>query len=328
MGQEQEKDRPVLGGGKRVLGIEARALAALADRLDHRFEEAVDLLYRCHGKLVVIGIGKSGLIGQKIAATLASTGTPAFFLHPAEGIHGDLGMLARGDAVIAISNSGETEEVLRLLPYVKRLDLPVLALTGRTNSSLGKHSDVVLDVSVEEEACPMGLAPTASTTAALAMGDALAIAVFERRGFKEEDFIQVHPGGTLGRRLLLRVRDLMHHGDALPIVREEATGRDAILEMTSKKFGMTMVVDGRGRLSRVITDGDLRRMWERGEDVAKATAGEMGSHHPKTMGPDELAARALQIMEQHSITSLVVVQDRDEILGVLHLHDLLKSGIA
>ena len=330
MGQEQGqgKDRPVLGGGKRVLGIEARALAALADRLDHRFEEAVDLLYRCHGKLVVIGIGKSGLIGQKIAATLASTGTPAFFLHPAEGIHGDLGMLARGDAVIAISNSGETEEVLRLLPYVKRLDLPVLALTGRTNSSLGKHSDVVLDVSVEEEACPMGLAPTASTTAALAMGDALAIAVFERRGFKEEDFIQVHPGGTLGRRLLLRVRDLMHHGDALPIVREEAAGRDAILEMTSKKFGMTMVVDGRGRLSRVITDGDLRRMWERGEDVAKATAGEMGSHHPKTMGPDELAARALQIMEQHSITSLVVVQDRDEILGVLHLHDLLKSGIA
>lgn len=327
-GQGQGKDRPVLGGGKRVLGIEARALAALADRLDHRFEEAVDLLYRCHGKLVVIGIGKSGLIGQKIAATLASTGTPAFFLHPAEGIHGDLGMLARGDAVIAISNSGETEEVLRLLPYVKRLDLPVLALTGRTNSSLGKHSDVVLDVSVEEEACPMGLAPTASTTAALAMGDALAIAVFERRGFKEEDFIQVHPGGTLGRRLLLRVRDLMHHGDALPIVREEATGRDAILEMTSKKFGMTMVIDGRGRLSRVITDGDLRRMWERGEDVAKATAGEMGSHHPKTMGPDELAARALQIMEQHSITSLVVVQDRDEILGVLHLHDLLKSGIA
>ncbi len=327
-GQGQGKDRPVLGGGKRVLGIEARALAALADRLDHRFEEAVDLLYRCHGKLVVIGIGKSGLIGQKIAATLASTGTPAFFLHPAEGIHGDLGMLARGDAVIAISNSGETEEVLRLLPYVKRLDLPVLALTGRTNSSLGKHSDVVLDVSVEEEACPMGLAPTASTTAALAMGDALAIAVFERRGFKEEDFIQVHPGGTLGRRLLLRVRDLMHHGDALPIVREEATGRDAILEMTSKKFGMTMVIDGRGRLSRVITDGDLRRMWERGEDVAKATAGEMGSHHPKTMGPDELAARALQIMEQHSITSLVVVQDRDEVLGVLHLHDLLKSGIA
>ncbi len=327
-GQGQGKDRPVLGGGKRVLGIEARALAALADRLDHRFEEAVDLLYRCHGKLVVIGIGKSGLIGQKIAATLASTGTPAFFLHPAEGIHGDLGMLARGDAVIAISNSGETEEVLRLLPYVKRLDLPVLALTGRTNSSLGKHSDVVLDVSVAEEACPMGLAPTASTTAALAMGDALAIAVFERRGFKEEDFIQVHPGGTLGRRLLLRVRDLMHHGDALPIVREEAAGRDAILEMTSKKFGMTTVVDGRGRLSRVITDGDLRRMWERGEDVAKATAGEMGSPHPRTMGPDELAARALQIMEQHSITSLVVVQDRDEILGVLHLHDLLKSGIA
>lgn len=317
---------PVLQGGKRVLDLEARALAAVADRLDHRFAEAVDLLYRCAGKAVVSGMGKAGLIGQKIAATLASTGTPAFFLHPAEGIHGDLGMLARGDALIAISNSGETEEVLRLLPYVKRLDLPVLALTGKVQSSLAKHSDVVLDVSVAEEACPMGLAPTASTTVALAMGDAVAIALLERRGFKQEDFLQVHPGGTLGRRLLLRVRDLMHQGDAIPRVLEEAPAREAILEMTAKKLGMTAVVDREGRLRRMITDGDLRRFLERGAEVTTVKAGDLGSTTPKTIGPDELAARGLHIMEQYSITSLVVLEHH-RIVGVLHLHDLLRSGI-
>ncbi len=317
---------PVLQGGKRVLDLEARALAAVADRLDHRFAEAVDLLYRCAGKAVVSGMGKAGLIGQKIAATLASTGTPAFFLHPAEGIHGDLGMLARGDALIAISNSGETEEVLRLLPYVKRLDLPVLALTGKVQSSLAKHSDVVLDVSVAEEACPMGLAPTASTTVALAMGDAVAIALLERRGFKQEDFLQVHPGGTLGRRLLLRVRDLMHQGDAIPRVLEEAPAREAILEMTAKKLGMTAVVDRAGRLRRMITDGDLRRFLERGAEVTTVKAGDLGSTTPKTIGPDELAARGLHIMEQYSITSLVVLEHH-RIVGVLHLHDLLRSGI-
>ncbi len=317
---------PVLQGGKRVLDLEARALAAVADRLDHRFAEAVDLLYRCAGKAVVSGMGKAGLIGQKIAATLASTGTPAFFLHPAEGIHGDLGMLARGDALIAISNSGETEEVLRLLPYVKRLDLPVLALTGKVQSSLAKHSDVVLDVSVAEEACPMGLAPTASTTVALAMGDAVAIALLERRGFKQEDFLQVHPGGTLGRRLLLRVRDLMHQGDAIPRVLEEAPAREAILEMTAKKLGMTAVVDREGRLRRMITDGDLRRFLERGAEVTTVKAGDLGSTTPKTIGPDELAARGLHIMEQYSITSLVVLEHH-RIVGVLHLHGLLRSGI-
>ena len=309
-----------------MLDLEARALAAVADRLDHRFAEAVDLLYRCAGKAVVSGMGKAGLIGQKIAATLASTGTPAFFLHPAEGIHGDLGMLARGDALIAISNSGETEEVLRLLPYVKRLDLPVLALTGKVQSSLAKHSDVVLDVSVAEEACPMGLAPTASTTVALAMGDAVAIALLERRGFKQEDFLQVHPGGTLGRRLLLRVRDLMHQGDAIPRVLEEAPAREAILEMTAKKLGMTAVVDREGRLRRMITDGDLRRFLERGAEVTTVKAGDLGSTTPKTIGPDELAARGLHIMEQYSITSLVVLEHH-RIVGVLHLHDLLRSGI-
>ncbi len=320
-------DGTVLQEGKRVLGIEARALGAVAERLDHRFADAVDLLYRCRGKVVVSGMGKSGLIGQKIAATLASTGTPAFFLHPAEGIHGDLGMLARGDALIALSNSGETDEILRLLPYVKRLDLPVLALTGKPQSSLAKHSDVVLDVSVEEEACPMGLAPTASTTVVLAMGDALAITLLDRRGFQQEDFLQVHPGGALGRRLLLRVRDLMHQGDAIPSVPEEAPAREAIIEMTGKKLGMTAVLDRRGRLSRVITDGDLRRYLEQGREVATASAGDLGSTTPKTIGPDELAARGLQIMEQHSITALVVVDEPNRIVGVLHLHDLLKSGI-
>ena len=317
---------PVLQGGKRVLDLEARALAAVADRLDHRFAEAVDLLYRCAGNAVVSGWGKAGLSYLMIASTLASTGTPAFFLHPAEGIHGDLGMLARGDALIAISNSGETEEVLRLLPYVKRLDLPVLALTGKVQSSLAKHSDVVLDVSVAEEACPMGLAPTASTTVALAMGDAVAIALLERRGFKQEDFLQVHPGGTLGRRLLLRVRDLMHQGDAIPRVFEEAPAREAILEMTANKLGMTAVVDRAGRLRRMITDGDLRRFLEGGAEVTTVKAGDLGSTTPKTIGPDELAARGLHIMEQYSITSLVVLEHH-RIVGVLHLHDLLRSGI-
>jgi len=313
--------------GKRVLEIEVRAIAGLLERLDHRFTEAVDLLYRCAGKVVVSGMGKSGLIGQKIAATLASTGTPAFFLHPAEGTHGDLGMLARRDALIAISNSGETEEVLKLLPFVKRLNIPVVAMTGRVQSTLAKNSEVVLDVSVGEEACPMGLAPTASTTATLAMGDALAIALLQKRGFREEDFAQFHPGGTLGRRLLLKVRDLMHGGDAVPRVTQQTSAREAILIMTTKKLGMTTVVDEAGRLLGVITDGDLRRFLERGADLAKAKAWDLAGKNPKTIGPDELAAGAVRIMEECSITSLVVLEQSRQIVGVIHLHDLLKSGI-
>ncbi|WP_447976782.1 KpsF/GutQ family sugar-phosphate isomerase [Candidatus Nitrospira bockiana] len=313
--------------GKRVLEIEARAITDLIGRLDGRFTAAVDLLYACAGKVVVSGMGKSGLIGQKIAATLASTGTPAFFLHPAEGIHGDLGMLARNDALIALSNSGETEEILKLLPFVKRLNIPVIALTGRPQSTLAKNSEVTLDVSVTEEACPMGLAPTASTTAALAMGDAIAIALLQRRGFKEEDFAQFHPGGTLGRRLLLKVRDLMHQGEAIPRVSRRASVHQAILEMTSKKLGMTTVVGDDGRLTGVITDGDLRRVLERGMDVRTMRAEDIGSRSPKSIGPDALAARAVQTMEQHSITSLVVLDDDGNLVGVIHLHDLLKSGI-
>jgi arabinose-5-phosphate isomerase len=314
--------------GKRVLDIEARAIAALVDRLDERFAKAVDLLHGCAGKVVVSGMGKSGLIGQKIAATLASTGTPAFFVHPADGIHGDLGMLAKQDALLAISNSGETEEVLKLLPFMKRLGIPVIALTGRTQSTLAKNSDVVLDVSVSEEACPLGLAPTSSTTAALAMGDAVAIALLQKRGFKEEDFAQFHPGGALGRRLLFKVRDLMHQGDALPRVPATAPVREAIREMTSKKLGMTTVVNAKGQLAGVITDGDLRRFIEKGNSLAKARAKDLSTKSPRTIQADALAAKALQTMEQFSITSLVVVDDRNRLAGVVHLHDLLKHGVA
>ena len=314
--------------GKRVLAIEARAIAALVDRLDERFAKAVDLLHGCTGKVVVSGMGKSGLIGQKIAATLASTGTPAFFVHPADGIHGDLGMLAKQDALLAISNSGETEEMLELLPFMKRLNIPIIALTGRTQSTLAKNSDVVLDVSVSEEACPLGLAPTSSTTAALAMGDAVAIALLQKRGFKEEDFAQFHPGGALGRRLLFKVRDLMHQGDALPRVSATASARDAIREMTSKKLGMTTVVNAKGQLTGVITDGDLRRFLEKGNSLAKATAKDLGSKSPQTIQADALAAKALQTMEQFSITSIVVVDERNRLAGVIHLHDLLKNGVA
>ncbi len=317
-----------VASGRRVLEIEARAITALVGRLDAQFDAAVELLVACRGKVVVTGMGKSGLIGQKLAATLASTGTPSFFLHPAEAIHGDLGMVARGDVVVALSNSGETEEVVKLLPVIKRLAIPVVALTGKPNSTLAKHSDVSLDVSVAEEACPLGLAPTASTTATLAMGDALAISLLERRGFKEEDFALVHPGGALGRRLLTKVRDVMHQGDAIPSVRATAPARDAILQMTGKKLGMTTVVNATGRLVGVVTDGDLRRAMEQGVDIRKAKAGELGTKKPKTIGPNELATAALAVMEQYAITALVVVEGRQAIVGVIHLHDLLKSGVA
>ena len=316
-----------LGEGKRVLEIEARAVQAMVDRLDETFAKAVTVLFQCQGKVVVSGMGKSGLVGQKIAATLASTGTSSFFLHPAEGVHGDLGMLARKDALIAISNSGETAELLQILPYVERMGIPVIALTGRMNSTLAKTSDVALDVSVAEEACPLGLAPTASTTATLAMGDALAVALLQKRGFKEADFAQFHPGGSLGRRLLVRVKDVMHGGSAVPRVGESATGTEAILEMSGKKLGMTTVVDRAGALLGVITDGDIRRSLQRGEDFQRMSAAQLASRTPKIIGPDELAARAVEVMERHAITTLVVSKDDRQILGILHLHDLLKSGI-
>lgn len=322
-----QKNSGSLAEGRRVLAIEARAVESLINRLDDRFAKAVELLFQCKGKVVVSGMGKSGLVGQKIAATMASTGTPAFFLHPAEGIHGDLGMVGRADVVIAISNSGETQEILQLLPYVERMGIPVVAMTGRMTSTLAKNSDVALDVSVSEEACPMGLAPTASTTATLAMGDALAVALLQKRGFKEEDFAQFHPGGTLGRRLLVRVKDLMHAGADVPRVDESVNGTAAILEMSAKKLGMTSVVDRTGALVGVITDGDIRRSLQRGEDFQKMSAGQLASRNPKTIRPDDLAAKAVEIMERHAITTLVVSEGDRKIAGVIHLHDLLKSGI-
>ena len=321
------KGRTSLDVGRRVLDIEARAVQALLQRLDGGFSDAVDLLYRCKGKVVVSGMGKSGLIGQKIAATMASTGTPSFFLHPAEGLHGDLGMLARRDVTIAISNSGETQEILQLLPYMERMGIPVVAIVGRKGSTLAKNSAVVLDASVAEEACPMGLAPTASTTVALAMGDALAVALLEKRGFKEQDFAQFHPGGTLGRRLLVKVRDLMHKGQEMPQVKEKVLASEAILEMSAKKLGMTTVVDRAGALLGIITDGDLRRFLQEGGDFSKITAGALASRHPKVIGPDELAAKAVEMMERYAITTLVVADSAKGIVGVVHLHDLLKHGI-
>jgi arabinose-5-phosphate isomerase len=313
--------------GRRVLDIEARAVQALIQRLDGGFSDAVDLLYDCKGKVVVSGMGKSGLIGQKIAATMASTGTPSFFLHPAEGLHGDLGMLARGDLLIAISNSGETQEILQLLPFMERMGVPVVSIVGRMGSTLAKNSAVALDVSVAEEACPMGLAPTASTTATLAMGDALAVALLEKRGFKEQDFAQFHPGGTLGRRLLVKVRDVMHAGAELPQVQETVSTSVALLEMSAKKLGMTTVVDRAGALVGVITDGDLRRFVQQGGDFSKGTAGSLASRRPKMIGPDELAAKAVEMMERYAITTLVVADNAKRIVGVVHLHDLLKHGI-
>jgi len=321
------KGRTSLDVGRRVLDIEARAVQALIQRLDGGFSDAVDLLYACKGKVVISGMGKSGLIGQKIAATMASTGTPSFFLHPAEGLHGDLGMLARKDLLIAISNSGETQEILQLLPFMERMGIPILSIVGRMSSTLAKNSAVALDVSVAEEACPMGLAPTASTTVTLAMGDALAVALLEKRGFKEQDFAQFHPGGTLGRRLLVKVRDVMHRGQDVPQVRETVSGSVAILEMSAKKLGMTTVVDRAGTLAGVITDGDLRRFLQQGGDFSKVTAGSLASRHPKLIGPDELAAKAVEMMERYGITTLVVADNEKRIVGVAHLHDLLKHGI-
>jgi arabinose-5-phosphate isomerase len=313
--------------GKKVLEIEARAIQQLVGRLDHHFSEAIDILYHCQGRVVVTGMGKSGLIGKKIAATLASTGTPSFFLHPAEGIHGDLGMVMRGDVVLILSNSGETEELLKLMPTFKRMDLKIISMTGRPSSALARNSDVSLDVSVKEEACPMNLVPTASTTATLAMGDALSVALLEKRGFQEQDFAFFHPGGVLGRKLLLKVEDVMHRGKEIPVVSVGSLMKDAVMEMTTKKLGVTTVQGEDGKLAGIITDGDLRRLLEKQRDIFTLTAGEAMSANPKIIMKDALAAAAVQKMEAHAITSLVVVDQDRRVEGVIHLHDLLKKGI-
>jgi arabinose-5-phosphate isomerase len=312
----------------RVLEAEAHAIASLVSRLDAPFLRALDLLVGCRGRVVVTGMGKSGIIGKKISATLASTGTPALFLHPAEGIHGDLGMVSASDVVIGLSNSGETEELVKILPMIKRLKAPLICLTGNVSSTLAKYSDVVIDVGVTEEAGPLEVVPTSSTAAAMAMGDALAVALMERRGFKADDFAMLHPGGTLGRRLLLRVEDAMHVGDAIPRVRPSTPMRDVILEMTSKKLGCTTVCGPDGRLAGIVTDGDLRRLLQKQpHDAFTLTASDVMTAKPKTITRDALAAKAVQVMEEHAILVLVVIDRRQQVEGILHLHDLLKLGV-
>lgn len=327
--------------GETVVRIEAEALLALADRLAgsmaEAFQRALDLLYGCAGRVVVTGLGKSGLVARKIAATLSSTGTPALFLHPAEALHGDLGMLVRGDVVIALSASGETEEILQLLPTMKRLQIPLVSITcdrlypGRAPareklrlSTLAAAADVALDCSVDKEACSLGLAPTASTTTMLAMGDALAMSLAERRGFKEEDFADLHPGGKLGKRLA-RVHSLMHTGDAIPRVAPATPMPEVIYEMSRKKLGVTTVVEGK-RLLGVISDGDLRRLLERrGKDVLDLSAADCMTRNPKVIAPEQFAAAALAIMEEKKITSLPVVNEDGELQGIIHLHDLWET---
>lgn len=320
----------ILEEAKRVIRVEAEALLALADSLNGEFARSVEMILSSHGRVVVTGMGKSGIICQKIASTMASTGTPAFFLHPAEGIHGDLGMIMKGDVVIAVSNSGETDEVIRILPVIKRLGAQLIAMSGNRDSTLARSADVFLEIAIKEEACPLGLAPTASTTATLAMGDALAVALLVRRGFSAEDFALFHPGGALGKRLLLRVEDLMHSGEAVPLVTVDSLMRDALFVITSRGLGITGVVDPTGSLVGVITDGDLRRALEKGADILNATAGELMTGTPKRIGAGELAAKALQRMEEHSITSLFVFsgEQAERPVGIIHLHDLLKAGLA
>jgi arabinose-5-phosphate isomerase len=319
----------VLDQAKDVFRKEANAILSLIDRVNEDFIRAVTLLQSCTGKVIVTGIGKSGIISQKIASTLSCSGTPALFLHPAEGIHGDIGMVSKNDVVIAVSNSGETDELLKILPVIKRLGIKLIVVTGNPESLLSKSGDAVLDLGVQEEACPLGLIPTTSTAAAMAMGDALALALLERRGFKEEDFAALHPGGALGRKLLLRVEDVMHAREALPLVSEHDPMKVALIEMTSKRLGVTGVVTEQGELAGIITDGDLRRGLEREKNLLSLTVRDVMTRNPRTIEKEALAAQALQMMEQYSITSLFIVaaSGLKKPEGIIHLHDLLKAGM-
>ncbi|HYW02725.1 MAG TPA: KpsF/GutQ family sugar-phosphate isomerase [Gammaproteobacteria bacterium] len=310
-----------------VIRTEYEAVTLLLERIDDRFVEACRLLLACPGRIVVTGMGKSGHIGGKIAATLASTGTPAFFLHPAEASHGDLGMITADDVVLAISNSGETGEILTILPMLKRLGIPLITMTGNPRSTIARAADVNLDVTVEKEACPLGLAPTASTTAALVMGDALAISLLESRGFTEEDFAHAHPGGTLGRKLLLRVEDLMHAGDRVPQVPAGTTLARALVEMTRKGLGMTTIVDAAGRIEGIFTDGDLRRALDVAVDIHRTPIDDVMTRDCWTVPPDMLAAEALNLMDSHKINALAVVDESRHVIGALNMHDLLRAGV-
>lgn len=320
-------DSELQARARRVLDIEARAISDLVPRIDADFARACRLCLECPGRVIVTGMGKSGHIGSKLAATLASTGTPSFFVHPGEASHGDVGMITAKDLVLAISNSGETAEVVTILPLLKRLAVPLITMTGAPDSTLGNTADVTLNVGVREEACPLNLAPTASTTATLAMGDALAVALLESRGFTREDFALSHPGGTLGRRLLLHVGDLMHTGADLPSVRDDAPLHEGLLEMTRKSLGMTGVVDANGQVAGVFTDGDLRRALDRNVDLHSTPMREVMTENCRTAAPQELAAEALLRLEQNKITALLVVDDEQKLVGALHVHDLLRAGV-
>lgn len=316
-----------LEAGRRVLQIEARAVQLLADRLDANFVRAAQIVFGCEGRVVVSGMGKSGHIARKIASTLASTGTPAFFVHPAEASHGDLGMVTREDVIIALSNSGESAELLVIVPLIKRMGGKLIAITGNPNSSLGREADVHLDANVAEEACSLGLAPTASTTAALALGDALAVTLLEARGFGKDDFARSHPGGSLGRRLLTHVRDIMRTGKAVPAVTDEASFAEAILEVSRKGMGMTAVTNGTKRVVGIFTDGDLRRALEKGGDLRDMALSELMTANPRCVGPDQLAAEAADVMEQNKISQLLVVDANHELVGALNMHDLMLAKV-
>ena len=313
--------------GLAVVDIEAKAVAMLKARINEDFINACELLLNCKGRIVVTGMGKSGHIGGKIAATLASTGTPAFFVHPGEASHGDLGMITVQDVVLALSNSGETSELLTILPIIKRLGVPLIAMTGQTKSSLATFANVHLDVSVEQEACSLGLAPTSSTTVTLVMGDALAVSLLEARGFTRNDFALSHPGGSLGKRLFLEVGDIMHVGTEIPLVQESALISEALLEMTEKKLGMTAIVDNTGRVAGIITDGDLRRMLEKNLDIHNTTVTEVMTLNCKVITEHILAAEAMHIMEEKKINALIVVDTDQKPVGALNMHDLIHAGI-
>ncbi len=317
----------VLNVAKQVLATEAQAIESLAERLDESFNQAIQQLLGCQGHVVVTGMGKSGHIGHKIAATLASTGTPAFYVHPGEASHGDLGMIRGQDMLLALSNSGETSEIVHLLPVIKRLNVPLIAITGQPGSTLAQHADVHLNASVNQEACPLGLAPTASTSAQLAMGDALALTLAQLRGFTTEDFARSHPGGALGRRLLVTIADVMHAGENLPCVVEGASVAETIVEMTRSRLGMCAVVNSKNHVLGVVTDGDLRRHMDQIENINALKCQQIMSADPQTIKPDELAAQAVELMQSHRIQGLLVTDDQGALIGALNFQDLLQAGV-
>lgn len=312
---------------KNVLDLEAKAILNIKEMVDSNYDKAVEIILNCKGKVVITGLGKSGIVGQKISATLSSTGTPSIFLHPVEAVHGDIGIISKDDVVIIISQSGETEEVIDLLPSLKRLGVPVIAITGKKNSTLAKNANCILNSHVEKEACPMGLAPTASTTVQLAIGDCLAVILLKLKNFKKEDFAMLHPGGALGKRLILKVKDLMHTESEIPVCNLNTELKEALLEITKKRFGCIVVTDKNKKITGIFTDGDLRRLLEKNENPFLLKMKDIMIKNPKVIDEDELVVTALSKMEKHSITVLLVPDKKNKIKGILHLHDILKSGV-